>query len=278
MIDLHSHLLPGLDDGPHDWDESLAMAAAYATSGFTTVIATPHFIRGSAWTAAPAKILAVVTELNERLQTAAIALQVLPGMEIAIDGGFWDLFKPGQVLPLAHTSTSLIEFPFQGGSHGTIKKFLAGMKHHQASRWLIAHPERCSLFQKQPTDLALLVKAGCLAQLNCGSILGLSGPTAQATALDLLEQGSAHIIATDSHGHGPRNVPSLEQWRQLADMLGPETLAAAVATNPQKLLDGQAPAPLEVEPRRLEAIRQRMFEDFQTARAKKPGLLSRLTR
>ncbi|MBC8209414.1 MAG: hypothetical protein H8E79_09650 [Desulfobulbaceae bacterium] len=281
MIDLHSHLLPGIDDGPRNWDESLAMAADYAACGFTTVVATPHYIRGSGWCTSPARIKEMVAELNRRLEEAGMTLQVLSGMEIAIDPRFWIFFDHNQVLPLAGSGVCLVEFPFQNATIGLVHKFLAGMKKYDSIEWIIAHPERCPLFQEHPDVLGQLSRAGCLAQLNCGSILGLNGPTARQTALDLLELGSIHVIASDSHGRGPRGVPGPEQWKRLSKMLGPDTVAIALSENPQALLDSQTTPPLEVEPWRLAAIREdTMHHDqgYPTGQSPKQSVLARLVR
>ena len=113
MIDLHSHILPGLDDGAKNMNQSLEMARIFAQAGYTQVVATPHWIPGTSWVPTPRYIRTLVDELNSEIKKKGINLTVYPGMEIALDPKIPDLLDDGAILTLNRGSYVLIEPPFQ---------------------------------------------------------------------------------------------------------------------------------------------------------------------
>ncbi len=140
MIDLHCHILPGIDDGPKSLDESLEMARIFEQAGYSHVVATPYAVPGTTWMPKPEEIRNRLTVLNEAIAKEGIKLKVLPGMEIALDPHISDLLDQGQVLTIAGTSYVLIEPPFQRLPLGWEQAFFDVLS--KGLKVLLAHPER----------------------------------------------------------------------------------------------------------------------------------------
>ena len=141
MIDLHSHILPGIDDGATDMVQSLEMARIYEDVGFRQVVATPHWMPGTSWVPAPLDIRKKVAALNRAIKGQGIALTVYPGMEISLDVEIPRFLKDQRLQPLAGGAFLLIELPFQWlpvGWEEILFRVLAN-----GYRVLLAHPERC---------------------------------------------------------------------------------------------------------------------------------------
>lgn len=234
LVDIHCHILPGIDDGARDMEESVAMAQHYAAAGFVAVVATPHFIPGTAWAATAQVVAERVAALQARLDAENIALRVYPGMEIAFHKRLADRLHTGGLLPLAASGRYLIEPSFQGSQ----EELLYTVRHllDQGQRVIIAHAERISAFQRNYDPLIRLVAQGLEIQVNCGSLLDVFDERCRKTALELLANNCVHYLASDAHGARRRTPPSPEERLRLADLLGPETLARLWRTNPARLL------------------------------------------
>jgi protein-tyrosine phosphatase len=245
MIDLHSHILHGLDDGPATFEESVALAAAYAQAGFTRVVATPHYMPGTAWTPRPEEIVQAVAWLNAALRRGRIGLRVYTGMEIALDGRLDHLLEANALVPLAQSRWLLVELPFERLPLGWDRMLFR----LAAQGWqvLLAHPERCRQFTAQPALAEESVQNGLCLQANGGSFLGLYGPDAARAAFGLLEKGCLHVLGTDSHDTRQRHPGVIrEALRVLEAAAGPETARVLTRDNPERVLKGlplERPAP-----------------------------------
>ena len=113
MIDLHCHILPGVDDGPKNMDESLEMVRIFENAGYRRVLATPHQVPGTTWMRSIEEIRHLLAELNHAIKVEGLELDVQPGMEISFDPLIPDLLEKGRLLTLGETSCVLIETPFQ---------------------------------------------------------------------------------------------------------------------------------------------------------------------
>lgn len=247
-IDIHSHFLPGLDDGPDDYAHCLAAAEQYVKIGVQCIIATPHFIHGTRWASSPDLIHDSIGEAVKRLDAAGISLRILPGMEIELSDILCGLIPSSDFLSLADTGFYLIEFPIQTFfntlDEEEIHRLLALQKE---KRYIIAHPERCEMLQDNIGMVAGLVNKGMLTQVNIDSILGLFGQKPRETALQLIRSGLVHFLATDSHARGNRTPPTPEQMAELCGILGDETVATAFRENPLNLLKGNNVPPLRAD-------------------------------
>lgn len=217
MLDLHVHVLPGIDDGPRNLDDALKLARALVADGIEHVVATPHIYPG-VFDNTPHRI----AEAFERLQTAvtaeALALTMTWAAEVRICPEIIDWLEHRR-LPLLDgslvgPSTALIELPDGQIPVGTDR--LAGLMLDRGITPLIAHPERNKAVMEQPSRLEALRRMGCRFQLTAGSVIGEFGSKAHATARHLLDAGWADVVASDAHnlsGRKPR-MSAARQWLQ----------------------------------------------------------------
>lgn len=251
MIDLHAHLLPGLDDGPASLAGSVAMARAAWDAGIRTMVCTPH-VSGH-YPTEPAAVHEGVARLRAALADADIGLAILPGAEIALDR----LARLSDVdLTLASIAGDgrwvLLEMPFRGWPIG-LPQTLRELE-IRGYRAIIAHPERADAIQRSPDRMREIVGLGALVQLTAGSFLGEHGPAARRAALMLLAGGAAHLLASDAHSAGPWRAPDLEAGLQAAADgidVHPQTLRWMVDEGPAAVLAGGP-----VRPPRLMASRK----------------------
>jgi protein-tyrosine phosphatase len=246
FLDIHSHLLPGLDDGPEDYGQCLEIARRYRTIGVEAVIATPHGIQGTGWAPEPMLVRTRVAEAEKWLNEAGVGLCILPGMEIALSDFLCGHFAPSSLLSLGDTGVFLIEFPLNSAiSAPTAEGMRSLQNQNRANRFIIAHPERCVLFQDNPGRILELVAGGIMTQVNMSSILGYSGKKAQRTALALLDGGQIHFLATDTHGRAGRMPPDLQELAQLTKLIGSVNVATGFRDNPRRLIAGEDVLPLQ---------------------------------
>jgi protein-tyrosine phosphatase len=235
-VDLHFHLLPGVDDGPADLDESLDLARAALRAGTGTVVATPH-VRPDLGLTDPREILERVRELRAPLAAAGLALEVACGGELGHDMAF-SLTRDDLDL-LAHGPPGarwlLVETPF----YGIGGDFHAATAELRALGFgvLVAHPERSADASLDGSaGLRRELAAGSLAQVNAPSLIGGHGEDARRSAWALVEEGLVAVVASDAHG--PSRPPALRlAYETLVDGgIAPAAANALVATVPRALL------------------------------------------
>ena len=196
MIDLHSHLLPGIDDGPRTLAESVEMARVMAADGVTLVAATPH-VRDDYPTAVEV-VEDGVREVQAALAAAGVDIEVRTGGEVAVDwangAGAGDLRGYGLG---GNPGVLLVEFPYLGWplELGMVCNRLLG----EGITPVLAHPERNDRVQAQPDRLEELVARGVLVQLTASSVTGRRGSRSRKAADQLLGAGLAHLVGSDSH-------------------------------------------------------------------------------
>jgi protein-tyrosine phosphatase len=237
LVDLHFHLLHGVDDGPADLEESLDLARAAVHAGTGTVVATPH-VRPDLGTTDAREILERVREVRSALAAAGIPLTVECGGELGHEMAF-DL-KADELDLLAQGPPGarwlLVETPF----HGIGEDFHAATAELRARGFgvLVAHPERSAdAAIGDERDLRSELAAGSKAQLNALSLTGGHGEDARRAAWELLHEGLIDVVASDAHG--PTRPPALRMAREtLLDGggLAPAAAHALVATAPRELL------------------------------------------
>ena len=201
MIDLHTHVLPGIDDGPATISESLDILASSLESGVRALAATPHVRDDYPTTAAVMEEL--VATLRMEAKANAIALDIMTGGEIALDRLALTPRAELRRFGLAGNSRYLlIEFPYYGWPPDLAEQ-LAGLRSAGFTA-VLAHPERNAEVQAGPGRLEPLVNSGALVQLTSASLTGKLGRHCQKAALGLLELGLAHMVASDVHTPGGR--------------------------------------------------------------------------
>jgi protein-tyrosine phosphatase len=253
VIDLHCHVLPGIDDGPGALDGALELAATAAGNGIATIVATPHVSWDYPANDA-ARIGAAVAELNPALQAAGIPVTVLAGAEVALTRGADLSDDELRSLRLGGGPYLLLECPLSPSATG----FEQGLwelraRGHQV---LLAHPERSPHFQRDPGALERLAAEGVLAQVTAASLTGRFGREAQRAGLGWLAAGLVHNVASDAHS-AHRRPPSIAA--ELTEAGLGEHAGALADALPAAILGGGAlpAAPVARPPRRRFGLRRR---------------------
>ncbi len=217
MIDIHTHILPGLDDGAADWNDTLNMAKAAAAEGIKKLISTPHHANGR-YDNPAVEVRAHVNRTNERLADAGVPVTVAPGQEIRVHGDLLEAWHRGELLTLADSAYVLIEMPF---SH--VPKDMKELIHELGVlrlRPIIAHPERNAEIVKHPRLLAELVELGACAQMTTHSLLGDFGRQVRQAAWTLCESGLVHLVSSDAHHHERRGFRMREAYEAIRQRMG----------------------------------------------------------
>jgi protein-tyrosine phosphatase len=195
VIDLHCHVLPGLDDGPANMPEALALAAAAVASGTTVLVATPHI--DHTWRVRPEQIPERAAALREALREHDVALEISTGAEIALSRVADLTSSELSGLRLGDGPYLLLECPLSTTA-GDFDTLLLRIRARGESI-VLAHPERSPLFQREPARLAGLVEAGLLCAITAGAIEGTFGGPVREFSIGLLREGLAHAISSDAH-------------------------------------------------------------------------------
>ncbi|BDG59720.1 tyrosine-protein phosphatase [Caldinitratiruptor microaerophilus] len=216
MIDLHAHVLPGLDDGPADSAGALDLLEAMVRDGTSTVVASPHGV-GSRYGVSGPQVLEAVRKLQDAARAAGLKVRILPGMELPLRADLVRLLRRGDALSIAGTRYVCVELPHQDlpwfTERALFELAVAGYVP------VINHPERNRAIQERPDRLARMAERGVLAMLSAGSLLGDFGRTAQRLAERFLKEGSATLVASDAHGLRTR-PPALAAALERAAALG----------------------------------------------------------
>ena len=238
MIDIHSHVLPGVDDGSQSMEDSLELLAQAAESGVPTLVATPHCnIPDEYDNYAGAEMEACFRELDRAREEAGIPLRLCRGMEVFATSELPDLLREGRVWTLNDTRYFLMEFAFTEDPF-YCRKILRACEEAGFSP-IIAHPERYFFVQDDP-DLAFeWCVSGYGLQLNKGSILGRFGPESQRCARLLLEHGLAACVASDAHSPFQRSTHMGEINEFLMNEFGTDYCRLLLEENPSRILSGR---------------------------------------
>ena len=245
MIDLHSHLLPGIDDGSQDWEESLEMARQALRSGTTDVLITHHILNNSDYKLEE-EILAKYEALQLRLAEAKLPLKVHLAAEI--------YYQPD--MDLTHTISTfnnngryfLVEFPMQGIPRGVDDVFFNLILNGKIP--IIAHPERNFGLLKSPQRAYEFVQRGALLQMNASSLEGRYGEEVKALAIALLNSRLIHFVGSDGHNAQRRPLRIGQIYKTVGELWGESPARKIFFENPRLALDGQEikiPEPLPVE-------------------------------
>lgn len=217
MIDLHCHILPGMDDGARLLEESLDMARTAVENNIYTIVATPHTLNGfyiNKWE----DILSLTSTVQKALDHENIPIRLLPGMEIQLCPELFDALSEGRAVTINDNSRYLLlEFPPFSMPVGS-EEFIIKLKRLGITP-VIAHPERNLVLQNDLNMLFELVKLGALYQLTASSIIGYMGPFVQKSAVQMLRSGLAHVIATDAHANDERIIALSAAVKAAAEIL-----------------------------------------------------------
>jgi protein-tyrosine phosphatase len=249
VIDLHSHILPDIDDGARSLEDALGMARAAVADGITTIAATPH-VRVDYPTSASTMERAV-GELRAALADERIGLELLPGGEIALDS--LDLLGADELARFGlggSRSYVLLEFPYEGWPVA-LPSIVLGLRTRGITP-VIAHPERSRAVQADPARLRPIALSGALCQLTAASLDGRLGRRNRDAGFELLERGLAQLVASDAHTPDIRGIG----MSGAVDALGDPALARWLTeTVPAAIVAGEPVPPKPVRTRRPSRLR-----------------------
>ncbi len=251
MIDLHNHILPGVDDGARSLDEACSMARALVARGVTVVCATPHTTE---WATAgdAASVQGHVERLSTELAERAIDLRLLPGAEVYLTPHVAAQVQSRQVATLNDTHYVLIEFPYD-----SLPPFFERAVFELQARGfrpIIAHPERIAPIADDPNILARLIRRGCLAQLTAMSLSGGFGARSRSICELMLEHHLVQLVASDAHDAEPGGrLEAIEPARAVAaKVLGAAAERELFEDIPARIVAGErvdSPEPIDYRKR-----------------------------
>ncbi|MBR0134328.1 exopolysaccharide biosynthesis protein [Candidatus Saccharibacteria bacterium] len=233
MIDIHSHILPGIDDGSKGFSDSLAMLKGMSEQGITDVIATPHFVNGSSYMSTAAENRILLKQLQIQAKKAGINIRLYIGNEIYIDRDIADFLRSHTISSLASSKYLLVELPMSG-EYQDYDDILYSL-HYQGYNVILAHPERYHTVWKDFDILDELADGGILFQCNLGSFIGQYGRHAQKTARKLAKNGMIFALGTDIHHRRDYSEISAA-IRKLRRYYDEDELNRILVSNPLKII------------------------------------------
>jgi protein-tyrosine phosphatase len=254
VVDVHAHLLPGIDDGPRDMDAAVALAAEAAVDGVTTIAATPH-LRPDHPRVRPSELAERVSSVRRALDQAGVFVDVVAGAEVDL---YHATAAGDDELRLAsygqRGTDLLVETPYGELAPGFEDLLFALTA--RGYRLLLAHPERSPSFQRDPRRLAAIARRGTLLQITAASVAAPRASSARRLALALVTEGVAHVIASDQHGAGIRTT--LSTGVAAAARVAPARAAWMSHTAPAAILAGEPLPPPPPDHRRRRFARRRL--------------------
>ncbi|WP_445491792.1 tyrosine-protein phosphatase [Niallia sp. 03133] len=217
MIDIHCHILPGIDDGAKTIEDSLAMAKAAAEEGIKTIVATPHH-RNNQYNNKKEEILQGVEALNKVLVQENMPLTILPGQEVRIFGEVLEDYQKGEILTLNHTKYLFIEFP-----SSSVPRYAERLLYDIQTQGIIpiiVHPERNKELQEKPELMYKLVQNGALTQVTAASVCGSFGKKVKQFSEQLIEANLTHFIASDAHNTTTRTFKVRQAFDEIEAVFG----------------------------------------------------------
>jgi protein-tyrosine phosphatase len=201
MVDIHSHILPGIDDGSGDIDTTIKMLENAERCGTKAIIATPHYYRGY-FENEYEDVARLVELLKSYTSSRGINMDIYPGQEVFLDKHTVGMYKKGYIKGLNDSRYLLVEMPMQEYEVSLLEivyelRLLGAVP-------VIAHPERYTYIMDDVNKINPFINEGCLFQINTGSIIGIFGKSVQKTARVLIENGLCNFVASDAHTNHKR--------------------------------------------------------------------------
>jgi len=246
VIDIHSHVLPNIDDGPTSWQESIEMIHQAVDDGITEVAITHHILSNADYEREE-EIIAKFKELQNRIASEKLKIKLHLGCEIYAQAD----------MELFHTISTynnnrkyfLVEFPMQGIPKFVVKRFFEIITSGLTP--VIAHPERNLGIVKNPERAYDFVQRGALLQMNAASLLGRHGPQIRDVAIMLLNSNLIHFVGSDAHNTKRRPLKLRKAWDAVVESWGEERARQIFIENSRMIIAGEEfspPEPLPISP------------------------------
>lgn len=231
-VDIHSHILPRIDDGARDMAEALDMLRMAREDGTSTIVATPHSARTE-----PERIRYAVDSLRLEAANAGIDIEILAGCEVKFNADLAEDYRAGKLLTIADEGYLLVEFSFSRAWNSLVNASLYALQMAGVTA-IVAHAERYPVVQERPSILLEMIATGIPVQVNAGSFLGHDGVEEQQTAELLLRAGMVHLLASDGHRRDKRQPLLSSGYRRISELAGPD-VAARIEQNAEKIITGR---------------------------------------
>ena len=236
MIDIHSHIIPNVDDGARSVEETFNILKEAQEAGFTDVILTSHFLLNYYETNAQ-ELIFWKEKLQEVLKKQGTKINLHSGMEIYITNQMEELLENKKILTLANSRYMLIELPL-----ATNVKYFDYVVYYLEAKGIkpiIAHPERYKCVQKDPDIVEEYIEKGCLIQCNYGSIVNLYGREAEKTIKTLLKKNQVHFLGSDVHRENGTFLIILDAIKKIRKIIGENKINEITTINPKKILQNE---------------------------------------
>ena len=236
MIDIHSHIIPNVDDGARSVEETFNILKEAQEAGFTDVILTSHFLLNYYETNAQ-ELIFWKEKLQEVLKKQGTKINLHSGMEIYITNQMEELLENKKILTLANSRYMLIELPL-----ATNVKYFDYVVYYLEAKGIkpiIAHPERYKCVQKDPDIVEEYIEKGCLIQCNYGSIVNLYGREAEKTIKTILKKNQVHFLGSDVHRENGTYLIILDAFKKIRRFIGENKSNEITTINPKKILQNE---------------------------------------
>lgn len=238
MVDIHCHILPGVDDGSGSFNDAIEMAELAAASGIRSIVATPHCnmpdVFQNHWTP---KLQEVFNKLQKEVSSRKISVTLFPGQEIFLASGFLELIKQGKLISINHSRYFLIEFKPHENASIAIRKLQKMIAEGYVP--IVAHPERYGFVQEYRAMVYRMKELGCLVQINKGSLKGRFGRAARDRAFDILRNHDADFIASDGHSQYSRTPYLEDAYEIICERFSSDYADFLLKDNPRRVLKNE---------------------------------------
>ena len=238
MVDIHCHILPGVDDGSGSFNDAIEMAELAAASGIRSIVATPHCnmpdVFQNHWTP---KLQEVFNKLQKEVSSRKISVTLFPGQEIFLASGFLELIKQGKLISINHSRYFLIEFKPHENASIAIRKLQKMIAEGYVP--IVAHPERYGFVQEYGDMVYRMKELGCLVQINKGSLKGRFGRAARDRAFDILRNHDADFIASDGHSQYSRTPYLEDAYEIICERFSSDYADFLLKDNPRRVLKNE---------------------------------------
>ena len=237
-IDIHSHILYGIDDGSKSIEESINIIKEYIKMGFTDIVVTPHYIENSKYETNNIDKENILKTLKQELKKQNININLYLGNEVFVNNNLEELLKKKEIATINNSKYLLIEFPMNEKPKD-INNIIYELK-IKGIIPIIAHPERYDYVEKNPNLVLEWIEEGALLQSNYGSIIGVYGSGPQKTIKKLLKKDLIDFLATDIHYPNNKIYLNMDKIRKkLKKLITEERFIELTNTNPKKIIENK---------------------------------------
>ena len=236
MIDVHSHILPNIDDGSRSIDETFNLIKEAKEAGFEGIICTSHYMENYYETDRPEREV-WINAIHENLKNKNIEMNLYLGNEIYMSDNIIKLLEDGKATTMNDTSYVLFELPLNVEPMN-LYDMVYEMQQYKIVP-ILAHPERYSFVQTDPELIYDLIDKGVLMQANYGSIVGQYGKKAQMIVQKFLENNMIHMLGTDAHRQNTIYPKIPEILVELKSLIGEEKLNELTTINPELVINNK---------------------------------------